>query len=77
MDGLIRWPNDEGAALISFIVRDGDVWDTLGAPAMSEIEEKCKEYNLDVGPIKEQMQKYPECHTFFIDAEKYRAAAKE
>lgn len=77
MDGLIPWPNDrgvDGAALISFIVKNGDVWDTLGAPTMSEIEEKCEEYGLPVEPLKEQMRVYPECHTFFIDAEKYRAA---
>lgn len=75
MDGLIRWPNDEGPALIGlFIVRDGDTWDTFFGPTMTDIEEKCKEYDLLVEPIKEQMAKYPESHTFFIDAELYRAA---
>ena len=74
MEGLFPWPNDEGPALIAFHVMDGDALDTLYTPTMSEIEKKCEEYNLDVGPIKEQMRKYPECHTFFIDAEKYRAA---
>lgn len=73
MDGLVPWPNDRGCALISFIVRDGDVWDTLYAPTMSEIEKKCEEYNLSVEPLKEQMLRYPDCHTFFIDAALYRA----
>jgi len=77
MDGLVRWPNDEGAALISFIVRDGDVWDTLYGPTMSEIEEQCEKYDLDVEPIKEDMRKHPECHTFFVDMERYRATTKE
>lgn len=77
MDGLIRWPNDEGPALIAFIVRDGDVWDSLYGPTMSEIEKKCEEYDLPFETLKEQMQKYPECHTFFINTEQYRAANPE
>ena len=73
MDGLVHWPNDMGYALIALILRDGDVWDTLYTPTMSEIEKACEEYNLDVGPIKEQMKKYPDSHTFFIDVALYRA----
>ena len=74
MDGLVRWPNEEGPALIAFIVRDGDTLDTLYTPTMSEIVKQCEEYGLAVEPIKEQMLRYPDSHTFFIDAEKYRAA---
>lgn len=74
MDGLIHWPNDEGVALIAFIVKDGDTWDTLYGPTMSEIETMCEEYGLAVEPIKEQMRKHPECHTFFVDTNRYRPA---
>lgn len=73
MDGLIHWPNDQGYALIAFIVKDGDTWDSLYAPTMSDIEKKCEEYGILVEPLKEQMREHPESHTFFVDMGRYRA----